>query len=42
MLAQITPQPDYRGLIVIAGLGLGWLIADAGSVLVLTNMGWLP
>ncbi|TCV88151.1 exosortase A [Sulfurirhabdus autotrophica] len=39
LLAQLTPHPDYRGLFVIAALGLGWLIADAGSVLVLTQYG---
>lgn len=33
-LAEITPRPDSRGLLVMAGLGFGWLFSDAGSVLV--------
>ncbi|OYW39365.1 MAG: exosortase A [Hydrogenophilales bacterium 12-61-10] len=31
-LALLQPQPDLRGLIVMALAGLGWLLADAGSV----------
>ncbi|HQT30390.1 MAG TPA: exosortase A [Thiobacillus sp.] len=31
-LAQLQPQPDLRGLLVMALAGLGWLLADAGSV----------
>ena len=33
-LTGITPRPDFRGLLVMAGLGFGWLFSDAGSVLV--------
>ncbi|CAH1385700.1 exosortase A [Candidatus Nitrotoga sp. M5] len=36
-LAEIAPYPDYRGLFVLAGLGLGWLLADAGSVQVVAQ-----
>ena len=36
-LAEITPRPDFRGLPVLAGLGLGWLFSDAGSVLVIAQ-----
>ncbi|MDP1924767.1 MAG: exosortase A [Thiobacillus sp.] len=31
-LARLQPQPDLRGLIVLALAGIGWLLADAGSV----------
>lgn len=31
-LTGLQPQPDLRGLIVLAAAGLGWLLADAGSV----------
>jgi exosortase A len=31
-LARLQPQPDLRGLIVLALAGVGWLLADAGSV----------
>ena len=31
-LALIRPVPDLRGLIVLAGAGAAWLLADAGSV----------
>ena len=36
-LAEITPRPDFRGLLVMAGLGFGWLFSDAGSVLVIAQ-----
>ncbi|MFA5242702.1 MAG: exosortase A [Sulfuricella sp.] len=36
-LAGIPPRPDFRGLLVLAGLGLGWLFSDAGSVLVIAQ-----
>jgi len=36
-LAEITPRPDFRGLVVLAGLGFGWLFSDAGSVLVIAQ-----
>ena len=37
-LAEIAPCPDYRGLLIMAGLGLGWLLADAGSVQVVAQL----
>lgn len=38
LLAGIAPYPDYRGLLAMAGLGLGWLLADAGSVQVIAQL----
>lgn len=32
VLAHIEPAPDARGLVLLAAAGLGWLLADAGSV----------
>ena len=32
VLWQIRPRPDLRGLILLAVVGAGWLLADAGSV----------
>ena len=37
-LASIVPRPDYRGLLVLAGLGFGWLLADAGGVQVIAQL----
>jgi exosortase A len=37
-LAVIAPCPDYRGLLAMAGLGFGWLLADAGSVQVVAQL----
>ncbi len=37
-LAEIAPCPDYRGLFAMAGLGFGWLLADAGSVQVVAQL----
>ena len=31
-LSQIQPSPDVRGLVLLGLAGLGWLLADAGSV----------
>ncbi|MDO9189435.1 MAG: archaeosortase/exosortase family protein, partial [Sulfurimicrobium sp.] len=36
-LAAITPRPDFRGLPILASLGFGWLLSDAGSVLVVAQ-----
>lgn len=33
-LSQLTPTVDWRGLILLALAGAGWLLADAGSVAV--------
>ncbi len=32
VLAQLIPRPDARGLLLLAGAGAAWLLADAGSV----------
>jgi exosortase A len=37
-LAEISPCPDYRGLLAMSGVGLGWLLADAGSVQVVAQL----
>ncbi len=31
-LARLSPQSDWRGLILLAVVGMAWLLADAGSV----------
>ncbi len=31
-VALLTPAPDYLGLVLLAGLGIGWLVAAAGQV----------
>ncbi len=31
-LARLTPQSDWRGLVLLALVGMAWLLADAGSV----------
>ncbi|MDZ7656097.1 MAG: exosortase A [Sulfurimicrobium sp.] len=36
-LSAITPRPDFRGLLILASLGFGWLLSDAGSVLVVAQ-----
>lgn len=36
-LAHAIPHPDRRGLVALAALGFGWLLADAGSVLVVAQ-----
>jgi exosortase A len=37
-LAQFAPVPDWRGLIVLAMLGLGWLAADLARVQVVQQL----
>lgn len=40
-LAQIMPHPDARGLLLLAAAGAGWLLADAGSVNVVAQYGFI-
>lgn len=37
-LAEAIPRPDWRGLVVLAILGLGWLIANIADVLVVQQL----
>ncbi len=37
-LGQQTPCPDWRGVLVLAGLGLGWLLAKLSDVLVVEQL----
>lgn len=34
ILATLRHHPDYRALLILAGLGVGWLLASAANVLV--------
>ncbi|WP_324780150.1 exosortase A [Thiobacillus sedimenti] len=36
-LARVRPRPDLRGLVLLAGAGAAWLLADAGSVAVVAQ-----
>ncbi|KXJ41547.1 MAG: hypothetical protein AXA67_05360 [Methylothermaceae bacteria B42] len=38
VLASLAPQPDWRGLIVLFGLGFGWLLANVVDVLVIQQL----
>lgn len=38
LIAKEIPAPDYRGLIVLAGLGFSWLLARLVDVLVLQQL----
>ena len=38
VLASLTPQPDWRGLIVLLALGFGWLLANVVDVLVIQQL----
>ena len=40
-LVLIQPRPDWRGLIVLAVAGAGWLLADAGSVNVVAQFAFI-
>jgi len=40
-LARITPMPDLRGLLLLAASGVAWLLADAGSVNVVAQYGFV-
>ncbi len=40
-LAQIRPQTDLRGLLLLAVAGVGWLLADAGSVNVVAQYAFI-
>ena len=37
-VAQLTPRPDYAGLVLLAGLGFGWLLADLAGVQVIQQL----
>ena len=37
-IAQLAPAPDWRGLVLLAVLGLGWLAADLARVLVVQQL----
>jgi exosortase A len=37
-VALLAPRPDYLGLVLLAGLGLGWLLAELGGVLVVQQL----
>jgi exosortase A len=40
-LARVQPRPDLRGLVLLAGAGAGWLLADAGSVNVVAQYAFI-
>ena len=40
-LAQVQPVPDLRGLLLLAVSGAAWLLADAGSVNVVAQYGFV-
>jgi len=40
-LAQIEPKPDWRGLVLLVLAGAGWLLADAGSVIVVAQYAFI-
>lgn len=40
-LARVTPRPDARGLLLLAGAGAAWLLADAGSVNVVAQYAFI-
>ena len=37
-LSGLTPQPDWRGLVILAGLGFGWLLARVVDVQVVQQL----
>lgn len=41
VLSQISPRPDLRGLILLGLAGMGWLLADAGSVNVVAQYAYI-
>lgn len=41
VLASISPQPEPRGLIILALAGASWLLADAGSVNVVAQYAFI-
>ena len=40
-LARVRPQPDLRGVFMLAGAGISWLLADAGSVNVVAQYAFI-
>ena len=41
VLSQIAPRPDLRGLVLLGLAGMGWLLADAGSVNVVAQYAYI-
>lgn len=41
VLSQISPSPDLRGLALLGLAGVGWLLADAGSVSVVAQYAYI-
>jgi exosortase A len=37
-VAQLTPRPDYAGLVLLAALGFGWLLAELAGVQVVQQL----
>jgi exosortase A len=37
-VAELTPRPDYLGLVLLGGLGFGWLAAELAEVLVVQQL----
>jgi exosortase A len=37
-VVQLAPRPDYAGLVLLAGLGFGWLLADLAGVQVVQQL----
>lgn len=40
-LARIRPRADLRGLLLLGGAGIAWLLADAGSVNVVAQLAFI-
>lgn len=40
-LAAVLPHPDWRGILVLTGLGFGWLLANLVDVLVVQQLGFI-
>src|SRR5262245_58778661 len=40
-VARLTPRPDYLGLVLLAGLGFGWLLAELAGVLVVQQLAFV-
>jgi exosortase A len=40
-IAPLTPQADWHGLLALAGAGIVWLFADAGSVAVVAQYAYI-
>ncbi len=40
-LAAVLPRPEWRGILVLAGLGFVWLLANVADVLVIQQLGFI-